>query len=260
MEHQWVGGSFWGGEGGTPEGGRSQIRACLWQRVSSVFVLSVCCNLQKNACVYGLHCVIMFATGIEPSPKTRATFMPKMLKVTVIVIRGSNHLSIRGGVLAQRAHSTVCTACTQRAYDRGKLGVFATIGNILSVGVVFVCSCNMLSTFSSNLNISNLVFRVAIPLRGPLGSLLVVTRPRHLLQQLRTSISPTGEGTRMYHHSLYSATKSKFYGKLQERMHNNVGGGGGSNGPFADSLPGWGGGGVGGPAGGGGSRTPIYMV
>ena len=28
------------------------------------------------------------------------------------------------------------------------------------------------------------------------------------------SISPTGKGTRMYHHSLYSESKSKFYKKL----------------------------------------------
>ena len=60
---------------------------------------------------------------------------------------------------------------------------------MLGVGVVVVCSCNMLCTFSSNLNIFNPVFRVSMPLRGPLGSLLVVTRTRCLLLQVKTSLS-----------------------------------------------------------------------
>ena len=34
-----------------------------------------------------------------------------------------------GGVLAQRAHNTARTACTQRAHAREKLGIFATIGD-----------------------------------------------------------------------------------------------------------------------------------
>ena len=38
---------------------------------------------------------------------------------------------------------------------------------MLGVGVVLVCSCNMLCTFSSNLNISTLVSRVSVSLCVP---------------------------------------------------------------------------------------------
>ena len=59
---------------------------------------------------------------------------------------------------------------------------------VLGVGVVFASSCNMLCTFFSNLNISNLGFRVLVPLRGPSRSLLVVRRPRSLKLSTSTCI------------------------------------------------------------------------
>ena len=155
-------------------------------------------------------------------------------------------------------------ARAQRAYDKEKFGCFCYCWQysylfrqkhlMLGVGVVFVCSYNMLCTFSSNLNISNLVFRVSIPLRGPSRSFMVTRRPICSLLQPRISsslklststcikemwrvvadlqdrhtdlcrlgmhkfvgwsISPTKKGSQVYHHKLYSEFISKFYRKL----------------------------------------------